>query len=762
MLYTKLLMRRLACMSWLLVVGLVLGWSGKVAAQDVSISLAANPTVINEDAGATDVVVTATLEGEVFNDDVVVFLVTDEDIDGNVARRDVDYTAILSNLTISAGSASGTTTVTITPYNDKRARGDKTIRLTGWYADNTVGTVDITLKDAGASSVLSFDGDAAIYDQIYIVGRAITEWLPEALGGIGNLTYSLLSLPAGLEFDASTRTLSGTPTTATDGAVAVTYRVTDESGATITRTFTITVVNGVGDATVSLTVNPSVISEDAGPTNVVVTGTLEGEVFDEDVTVFLTFDNEENIDKAARRDVDYTAILSPLTIRAGSVSGTTTITITPYNDKRAGGDKTIRLRGAYANTVGNRNITLKDADASSSGSALSFFADAPIDDQTYIVGTAITALVLPKASGGTAPLTYSLLSLPAGLEFDATTRTLSGTPSAATDGAVAVTYRVTDADGTTDRQTFAITIIEGVAEVLEEPEESEEPEEPEEPEDSSQAFDDDAVIDDQTEEKSTPTVELDGISSSHTSVRENDEQATVITLTVTLDKTAAIDEKITLAIVTPTQGKAAKHDEDFDATLEDTLTIAKGQRTGTAQLTLTPKDNTTADSDKAFAVQATSSSGHRALINIKIVDDEMEDEDDSEEDGEVDDSEVADSEDDGGDDGEDDGEGDGDKDFGFAEEVEEQAYTAETAITPLVLPEASGGTGTLTYRLVGLPAGLAFDASTRTISGTPSAATDGAVEVTYIVTDEGGAGAFLIFSITVNPPLSFGDLFNFG
>ena len=674
MLYTKLLLRRLACVPWLLVVGLVLGWSGKAAAQDVSISLAVNPTVINEDAGATNVVVTATLDGEVFDEDVVVFLVTDEDIDGNVARRDVDYTAILSNLTISAGSASGTTTITIIPYNDKRARGDKTIRLTGWYADNTVGTVDITLKDAGASSVLSFDGDAAIYDQIYIVGRAITEWLPEALGGIGNLTYSLLSLPAGLEFDASTRTLSGTPTVATDGAIAVTYKVTDESGATITRTFTITVVNGVGNATVSLTVNPSVISEDSGSTNVVVTGTLEGEVFDEDVTVFLTFDNEENIDKAARRDVDYTAILSPLTIRAGSVSGTTTITITPYNDKRAGGDKTIRLRGAYAKTVGNRDITLKDADASSSGSALSFSADATIDDQTYIVGTAITALVLPEASGGTASLTYSLLALPAGLEFDATTRTLGGTPTTATDGAVAVTYRVTATDGATDRLTFTITIIEAVAEVLEEPEE---------PEDSSLASDDDAVIDDRTGEKPTPRVELDGISSSHDSVRENDEQATVITLTVTLDKAAATDEKVALAIVSPTEGKTARLDEDFDATLEDTLTIAKGQIKGTAQLSLTPKDNTTADGDKAFAVQATSSGGHRALINIKIVDDEMDDgdgEDAGEDDGEVDDREDA-------------GEDDSEIAFGFAEEVEDQAYTAGTAITPLVLPEASGGTG---------------------------------------------------------------------
>ena len=137
-------------------------------------------------------------------------------------------------------------------------------------------------------------------------------------------------------------------------------------------------------------------------------------------------------------------------------------------------------------------------------------------------------------------------------------------------------------------------------------------------EDDSEEDDDE----DQQESEETPTstVELEGISSSRDSVRENDAQATTITLTVTLDKTAATNETITLAIVSPTQGKTAKRGEDFDATLDETITIAKGQRTGTAQLTLTPKDNTTADGDKAFAVQATSSSGHRAIINIKIID----------------------------------------------------------------------------------------------------------------------------------------------
>ena len=134
--------------------------------------------------------------------------------------------------------------------------------------------------------------------------------------------------------------------------------------------------------------------------------------------------------------------------------------------------------------------------------------------------------------------------------------------------------------------------------------------------------DDESSGEDQPESGGQPAiaVELESISASHDSVRENDGQATTITLTVTLKKTAATDETITLALVSPLVGKTAKRGEDFDAILAETLTIAKGQRTGTAQLTLTPKDNTTAEGDKAFAVQATSSSGHAALVNIKIID----------------------------------------------------------------------------------------------------------------------------------------------
>ena len=113
-----------------------------------------------------------------------------------------------------------------------------------------------------------------------------------------------------------------------------------------------------------------------------------------------------------------------------------------------------------------------------------------------------------------------------------------------------------------------------------------------------------------------------------------------------------------------------------------------------------------------------------------------------------------------GDDEEADGEEDSEMAFGFAEEVEDQAYTAGAAISALVLPEATDGEGEVTYRVSDLPTGLSFDAATRTISGTPEVATDGAVEVTYTAQDSAGAAATLTFSITVNPALSFGDLFD--
>ena len=452
-------------------------------AKSMNIALTVDPATISEGDGATDVVVTGTLDGKVFDANVFMILTIDSDPkdtddNGNVvdvveATRDIDYLARMRPLTIPAGSVSGTTTINITPVDDKSAEGDEIIRVTVPYANNqitaqyddgddvkvTVSTADITLKDTGAGGVPSFAADIAIDAQTYVVGRAIADWvLPEASGGDGELTYSVSSLPAGLEFDASTRTLGGTPTEATDGAVTVTYTATDDDDDTTTLTFTIAIPE----------------------------------------------------------------------------EGTVPV----------------------------------------------FAADASINDQTYTAGKTIADWVLPEASGGDGELTYSVSSLPAGLEFDASTRTLGGTPTEATDGAVAVTYTATDDNSATATLTFTITV------------------------------------------NPAPRVAPAGLTAEPAVIRE-DAATTEISLTFTLGSAATSVEIVRFAIVDPSEGTAATRDVDYTARLNAIIIIPAGATEGKTTLTLTPIDDDDEEGLKALGVQATLISTNETLVtDIKLKDDE--------------------------------------------------------------------------------------------------------------------------------------------
>ncbi len=81
------------------------------------------------------------------------------------------------------------------------------------------------------------------------------------------------------------------------------------------------------------------------------------------------------------------------------------------------------------------------------------------EDMTYTVGTAIDAVTLPEATGGAGDLTYSLSPEVPGLQFDASTRELTGTPSEA--GTWSMTYRVRDASGDSDWRSFTVTVSGG-------------------------------------------------------------------------------------------------------------------------------------------------------------------------------------------------------------------------------------------------------------------------------------------------------------
>ena len=258
-----------------------------------------------------------------------------------------------------------------------------------------------------------------IAPQTFIVGTPVNLTLPSATGGTVPYTYTLSSIPAGLQFDTATRVLSGTPTTA--GTTTATYTATDAANVSASLTFTITVRD-------KPTFNPSVIAD---------------QTFTVGTSVSLT------LPIATGGTAPYTYTLAPL---PGGLSFNAT-------ERELSGTPT---------TAGTTATTYTATDTASVSTSLTFtitvrdkptFNPSVIADQTFTVGEAVN-LILPVATGGTPPYTYTLAPLPGGLSFNATERELSGTPTTAER--ISVTYTATDAVNVSASLTFTIEVTEGV------------------------------------------------------------------------------------------------------------------------------------------------------------------------------------------------------------------------------------------------------------------------------------------------------------
>ena len=251
--------------------------------------------------------------------------------------------------------------------------------------------------------------------------------LPAATGGDGALTYALTpDPPDGLVLDAATRTLSGTPTAALP-ATTYTWTATDADGDAAATTFTITVAADLaptfGDATVA---DASYIQDSA---------------------------------------------IEPLVLPAATGGdGALAYTLTP--EPPAGlvlDPATMTLSGTPTAALPATTFTWTATDADGDAATLSFtiaveadrmpsFGDARVGDQSYPQGLAIEPLTLPLATGGNGDLTHALTpEPPAGLHFDAATRSLSGTPAGA-HPATTYSWTATDADGDATELLFTIAV----------------------------------------------------------------------------------------------------------------------------------------------------------------------------------------------------------------------------------------------------------------------------------------------------------------
>ena len=254
--------------------------------------------------------------------------------------------------------------------------------------------------------------------------------------------HGKVSIAEGATEATTSLTLTPIDNANTDGDRVVGIHATAKGGSSASADITIA-DDETASTSISLSANPHTVSEGAGTTSITITATLDGKVLDADATVTLSVDPASE----ATRDADYRALFRPhLTIAAGAVSGSIEMLLDPLADALEEGNETITLNGAIDGLDdGIGRITIADVEATDDAvDPLAFAEGAMIDNISATAGTAVAAVTLPEAAGGSGDISYSVSDLPAGLSFDDSTRTISGTPEA--DGTTEVTYTATAGD----------------------------------------------------------------------------------------------------------------------------------------------------------------------------------------------------------------------------------------------------------------------------------------------------------------------------
>ncbi|MBC8154247.1 MAG: ExeM/NucH family extracellular endonuclease [Bacteroidetes bacterium] len=241
------------------------------------------------------------------------------------------------------------------------------------------------------------------------------------------LTLAVSGLPAGLSFDAPS-TISGTPSTTVGSPFSVTVTATDPGSLSASTTFAITVsasaTQPTGPATLTIT------SFNCFSTN----GALSSVNF-----------------VVGYSDGTFTPALPPLFIVGVTASGQLG---TPYS---FGGFDANASTLPIADNASRSVYFVWDFRAACAGPVTPPAATPPVaptlPNQTATQGTFFSYVVPPFT--GTMPIAYSASGLPAGLSFDAPSRTISGTPSMT--GVSTVVISASNSAGQSSGQ-FTITV----------------------------------------------------------------------------------------------------------------------------------------------------------------------------------------------------------------------------------------------------------------------------------------------------------------
>lgn len=242
--------------------------------------LAANPAIIPEEGGEQTVTVTATLDGRsTFAEATTVTL----SLAGDAQRDGEDYTVDggIPAVTIPAGQARGTMTLTLTPVDDRIAEGGETMVVQGAFdsrsaadgaaddgaaASLTVVPTSVTLTDKGIAA-----GGTLADATVYVGGPAHTVTAAELLAAFNATNYAYTATSS--DADVATAAIVGdTPsvTALSEGQTTVTVTAYRNGIVEGTKTFLATaIIHPAEEALVQ-----DLLSEIARNTLAGVTGTI--------------------------------------------------------------------------------------------------------------------------------------------------------------------------------------------------------------------------------------------------------------------------------------------------------------------------------------------------------------------------------------------------------------------------------------------------------------------------------------------------------